>query len=223
MALHSLNALAGNLGVRGGLLIQGDLPLTAVPRVSRDEVARRGLDHPRLDGAGQGEYLLASDAPQALPERILAGMPYPINVLFLFATNPVANHPAKERFAEAMRRIPFSVASPFLDESSAMADLILPDHTYLERGRRPGRTPGGLRHLASAWPRPPRHPFTRRATRPTSCSRLAKALGGASGSLPRSSRTCSTRVRGPTTPDELRWSLPTPRSHSGRSWNARGN
>ena len=33
-----------------------------------------------------------------------------------------------------MRRIPFSVSfSPFLDESSALVDLILPDHSYLER------------------------------------------------------------------------------------------
>ncbi len=178
MALHSLNALAGNLGVRGGLLIQGDLPLTAVPRVSRDEVARRGLDHPRLDGAGQGEYLLASDAPQALPERILAGTPYPINVLFLFATNPVANHPAKERFAEAMRRIPFSVSfSPFLDESSALADLILPDHTYLERWQDDQVT-----HLAGfscfSLARPAATPLHQTRNTADVLLQVARALGG---------------------------------------------
>lgn len=134
MAIHALNALVGNIGVRGGLLIQGDLPLTPLPGVASDEAAQRGLDRPRIDGAGRGEYFLASDAPQNLPERILAGKPYPVNALFLFATNPLANHPAKEAFAEAMGRIPFIVSfSPFLDESSAMADLILPDHTYLER------------------------------------------------------------------------------------------
>ena len=178
MALHSLNALAGNLGVRGGLLIQGDLPLTAVPRVSRDEVARRGLDHPRLDGAGQGEYLLASDAPQALPERILAGTPYPVNVLFLFATNPVANHPAKERFAEAMRRIPFSVSfSPFLDESSALADLILPDHTYLERWQDDQVT-----HLAGfgcfSLARPAATPLHQTRNTADVLLQVARALGG---------------------------------------------
>ena len=77
---------------------------------------------------------MASDAPQALPEQILSATPYPINALLLFATNPLANHPAKEAFAKAFDRIPFVVSfSPFLDESSSRADLILPDHTYLER------------------------------------------------------------------------------------------
>jgi anaerobic selenocysteine-containing dehydrogenase len=134
MAVHSLNALIGSIGVRGGLLIQGELPLAPLPAVQQDEVAQRGAGQPRLDGAGRGEYLLASDVSQALPERILEGKPYPINALFLFATNPLSNHPTKEAFAEAMKRIPFIVSfSPFLDESSAMADLVLPDHTYLER------------------------------------------------------------------------------------------
>jgi anaerobic selenocysteine-containing dehydrogenase len=178
MALHSLNALAGNLGVPGGLLIQGDLPLTALPRVSRDETAKRGLDHPRLDGAGRGEHLLASDAPQALPERILAGTPYPINVLFLFATNPVANHPAKERFAEAVRRIPFSVSfSPFLDESSALADLILPDHSYLERWQDDQVT-----HLAGfscfSLARPAAKPLHQTRNTADVVLQVARALGG---------------------------------------------
>jgi anaerobic selenocysteine-containing dehydrogenase len=178
MALHSLNALAGNLGVPGGLLIQGDLPLTALPRVSRDETAKRGLDHPRLDGAGRGEHLLASDAPQALPERILAGTPYPINVLFVFATNPVANHPAKERFAEAVRRIPFSVSfSPFLDESSALADLILPDHSYLERWQDDQVT-----HLAGfscfSLARPAAKPLHQTRNTADVVLQVARALGG---------------------------------------------
>jgi anaerobic selenocysteine-containing dehydrogenase len=134
MAIHSLNALIGSIGVRGGLLIQGELPLSPLQPVQQDEAAKRGLGHPRIDGAGRGEYFLASDAPQALPERILSAKPYPINALFLFATNPLANHPAKEAFARAFDRIPFIVSfSPFLDDSSARADLILPDHSYLER------------------------------------------------------------------------------------------
>lgn len=134
MAIHSLNALTGNIGVRGGLLIQGELPLSPLRPVKRDATAKDALDKPRIDGAGQGQYLLVSDAPQALPEKMLRGDPYPVNALFLFATNPLANHPAKEAFARAMDQVPFVVSfSPFLDETSEIADLILPDHTYLER------------------------------------------------------------------------------------------
>ncbi|MFQ5840772.1 MAG: molybdopterin-dependent oxidoreductase, partial [Candidatus Methylomirabilales bacterium] len=63
MAIHSLNALIGNMGVRGGLLIQGALPLTLLPPVQRDEAAERGLARPRFDGAGQGAYFLAPGVP----------------------------------------------------------------------------------------------------------------------------------------------------------------
>ncbi len=144
MAIHSLNALIGSIGARGGLLVQTELPLAPFPLVKTDEVAKRSLEHPRLDGAGHGQYLLVSSAPQVLPQRILAAEPYPVNALLLFATNPLANQPDKEAFARAFDRIPFIVSfSPFLDESSSKADLILPDHTYFERWQ-----DDPVRHLA---------------------------------------------------------------------------
>ncbi|HLN98847.1 MAG TPA: molybdopterin-dependent oxidoreductase, partial [Pyrinomonadaceae bacterium] len=134
MAIHSLNALVGNIGATGGLRIQGQLPLAPLPAIQQDSAAKQGTAQPRIDGAGEKQYLLVSDAPQVLAERIASGTPYPVNALFLFATNPLANHPAKEALASALKKVPFIVSfSPFLDESSAMADLILPDHTYLER------------------------------------------------------------------------------------------
>src|SRR3990167_6289039 len=54
MAIHSLNALLGNIGVAGGLLAQADLPLSPLPGVAQDEAAKRGLARPRIDGAGRG-------------------------------------------------------------------------------------------------------------------------------------------------------------------------
>jgi len=134
MAIHSLNALAGNIGVVGGLRTQGEIPLAPLPMLEQDATAKQGTAQPRIDGAGEKNYFMVADAPQLLPERIVNGTPYPINALFLFATNPLANHPAKEAFAAAFKKIPFIVSfSPVLDESSAMADLILPDQTYFER------------------------------------------------------------------------------------------
>ncbi len=134
MAIHSLNALAGNIGIAGGLRIQGALPLAALPAVRQDATAKQGAAQSRIDGAGEKQYLLVPDAPQLLAERIAGGTPYPVNALFFFATNPLANHPAKEALASALKKVPFIVSfSPFLDESSALADLILPDQTYLER------------------------------------------------------------------------------------------
>jgi len=185
MAIHSLNALIGNIGVRGGLLIQGELPLAPFPPLKRDKAAKDALGKPRIDGAGLGEYLLASDAPQALPERILSRGSYPLNALFLFATDPLANHPAREAFARAMEQVPFIVSfSPFLDESSGMADLILPDHTYLERWQDDQVT-----HLAGftcfSLARPAARPLHDTRNTADVLLQIARALGGTiSESLP---------------------------------------
>jgi anaerobic selenocysteine-containing dehydrogenase len=178
MAIHSLNALLGSIGVRGGLLVQGELPLAAFPPLERDEAAKRGLAQARIDGAGHGRYLLVSSAPQVLPERISSGEPYPLNALFLFATNPLASHPAKEDFARAFERVPFIVSfSPVLDESAARADLILPDSTFLERWQDDHvRHVAGFTCLSLAQPASaPLHD-----TRDTGdvVLQLAKALGG---------------------------------------------
>ena len=57
-----------------------------------------------------------------------------LDVLFLYYSNPVASSPDQEKVRKALGEIPFVVSfSPFLDESARHADLILPDHTYLER------------------------------------------------------------------------------------------
>ncbi|RMF87313.1 MAG: hypothetical protein D6736_13075, partial [Nitrospinota bacterium] len=79
-------------------------------------------------------FPLARNIPQLIPENLLQGKPYPIDTLFLYYTNPLFSLPPIEKTAQALAKIPFIVSfSPFLDESSAQADLILPDHTYLER------------------------------------------------------------------------------------------
>ncbi len=57
----------------------------------------------------------------------------PAKVLLLDDVNPVHGAPAAWKAADALKRIPFIVSfGPFLDETSALADLILPDHSFLE-------------------------------------------------------------------------------------------
>jgi anaerobic selenocysteine-containing dehydrogenase len=54
-------------------------------------------------------------------------------VLFVDDVNPVHGSPAALKVADALRRIPFIVSfGSFIDETSALADLILPDHSFLE-------------------------------------------------------------------------------------------
>jgi anaerobic selenocysteine-containing dehydrogenase len=54
-------------------------------------------------------------------------------VLFVDGVNPVYGSPAALKVADALKRIPFIVSfGSFVDETSALADLILPDHSFLE-------------------------------------------------------------------------------------------
>jgi anaerobic selenocysteine-containing dehydrogenase len=52
----------------------------------------------------------------------------------VFASNPAYTLPDGGAFLKALKKIPFIVSfSPFKDETAMMADLILPDHTSLEK------------------------------------------------------------------------------------------
>lgn len=134
MAIHALNALVGSLEVPGGVLVQMGPPLTKGPDVVQDEVAKAGIKQPRIDSAGTKKYPLAGKVYQDLPESILSGEPYPIDTLFLYYTNPLFSTPDVGRWYKAIEKVPFIVSfSPFMDETTDHADLILPDHTYLER------------------------------------------------------------------------------------------
>jgi anaerobic selenocysteine-containing dehydrogenase len=86
---------------------------------------------PRLDGAG-GKFPFGRHAYQAVADQILAGVP--VGLLFLYDANPVFEIPGGSRFADAFKKIPLIVSfSSFLDESASLADLILPEPTFLER------------------------------------------------------------------------------------------
>jgi anaerobic selenocysteine-containing dehydrogenase len=134
MAIHCLNALMGSINCPGGVLVQRDAPLRPLPSASLDEVAERGLSQPRIDGAGTRRYPLAREVSQALPDAVLEGRPYPLEALFLYYTNPLFSRTNGQDFQRAFGRIPFLVSfSPFMDDSTRFCDLVLPDHTYLER------------------------------------------------------------------------------------------
>ncbi|MBL7163667.1 MAG: molybdopterin-dependent oxidoreductase [Anaerolineales bacterium] len=132
MAIHSLNALVGNLDIPGGVLTQRYPACPAWPDLPADSVAEAGRQAERVDGAGT-RFPLARHAYQAVADRVLDGG-YPLEALFLYDANPVYETPGGERFAQAFERIPLIVSfSSFMDESAQYADLLLPEPTFLER------------------------------------------------------------------------------------------
>jgi anaerobic selenocysteine-containing dehydrogenase len=107
-AISYLNLLVGNVGKPGGVVL---------PAVDDFDP----LDHV------SGEHRIAS-----LQEDLLSkeGIGDVFSALLVHQSNPVYKTP---RGAEGIRKIPFIASfSPFMDETTALADLILPDHTYLE-------------------------------------------------------------------------------------------
>jgi anaerobic selenocysteine-containing dehydrogenase len=134
MAVDSLNALIGAMDKPGGLLIQRKPPFKKWPVVQKDGISEKGLSQPRIDGAGTLPFPFAEELPSTLPERIQEGDPYPIDTLFLYYTNPLFSLPEPQPLRNALEKIPFIVSfSPFMDETTMLSDLILPDETYFER------------------------------------------------------------------------------------------
>ncbi len=115
-AVQALNALNGMVDRAGGLLTQRPLPLKPLPQFTPDDVAQRGLNAPAL-----AKSLAAlADAPPAL--------------LFVSSSRFFAVAPAAGKFFATTEKIPFIVNfSTALDDSAAFADLILPDHSPLEK------------------------------------------------------------------------------------------
>ncbi len=143
MAIHSLNALVGSIDVPGGVLVQREAPLAPWPGLETDEIARIGLSMPRIDGAGGEQYPFASHVPAALPTSLIGGRPYPTRILCLYYTNPLFNTADPDHLRQGFQKVPLIVSfSPFMDESSMQADLILPDGTYLERWQDDVMVPG---------------------------------------------------------------------------------
>jgi anaerobic selenocysteine-containing dehydrogenase len=107
-AIYALNALVGAYGRPGGILFGTDGVSGPVPAT-----AAAGTDILSLIQAMSGAQIKA---------------------LLVLDTNPLFTLPEAEKLRSALGSVPFVASfASFLDETSAMADLILPSHVTLER------------------------------------------------------------------------------------------
>jgi anaerobic selenocysteine-containing dehydrogenase len=108
LAVNALHALVGNIGQPGGIFFTPQPDFT-------ERVSKRGRPLQEF----------ASD--------VLSASQSPVQMLLLHETNPVYASPPAWRISEALSRIPYIVSfGNFLDETSILADLILPNHSSLE-------------------------------------------------------------------------------------------
>jgi anaerobic selenocysteine-containing dehydrogenase len=102
LAVNALNALAGSVNQPGGLFF--------TPQA----------------------YTPAARTLQPFAAAALAGSDVP-QVLLVDGANPVFTAPTAWKVRDALDKVPYIVSfSSFLDETGALADLILPDHSFLE-------------------------------------------------------------------------------------------
>ena len=139
MAVHSLNALVGSLFAKGGMMYQmgpsyGAMPLNEADYM--DDYAKEGpwRSQPRIDLKGHEDgYLLANNMMQDVGPNSLAGKPYKLDTIMFYLNNAVWTAPNGQQWEEALKELFVIDTSPFPGETAMMADIILPDHTYLER------------------------------------------------------------------------------------------
>jgi anaerobic selenocysteine-containing dehydrogenase len=117
-------------------------------------------------------------AINALSQAILENQPQTPKVLFLYDANPVFGAPAGTRFSEALAKIPYIVSfGSFIDETSAFADLVLPDHAPLESWVDDIPESGATQSVVSLAP-PAVHPLHNTRAMPDVLLDVAQKLGG---------------------------------------------
>jgi anaerobic selenocysteine-containing dehydrogenase len=113
LAVNALNALAATVGKPGGLSFTPQIDIAAATKLGRRAGAPLSL--------------------QQWSAALLAGAEPAVQALLLDGLNPVFTAPRAWKVGDALARIPFIVSfGSFLDETSVLADLILPDHSFLE-------------------------------------------------------------------------------------------
>jgi len=134
-AENILVAITGNIEVRGGMIFPRK------PRLVRNSPE---LEPPemetflRIDGAEKfpllNPYPLSGDGViQCIAEGILEEKPYPVKAAIVYNQGLFAfSNPT--RVAKALSKIPFMVnINIYPDEMATLADIVLPEVTYLER------------------------------------------------------------------------------------------
>lgn len=138
MSIHALNALVGSMYAVGGLANQMGVPYGSLPWKVDDYIddvakAASGRKMPRIDRVKTSDGPLWSNMIQGIPDFHMEGRPYKLDTLMFYLTNPMFSTPDCTRWERALQDIFVIDTSPFPGETAMFADLVVPDHTFLER------------------------------------------------------------------------------------------
>lgn len=135
LAFLGLNALLGTLSPSGTVAL--------VPRDPWPDFPEPVLDTDAYRGAGQTPLGRPSAVPRTkapvntvMPflEALASGSEYPVELFFVHEANPLYSLPETALAAQAFQKAGMVVSfSSYMDETTQWADLVLPNHTALER------------------------------------------------------------------------------------------
>ncbi len=134
MAVHALNALVGSINRPGGVWALPEPDYTRWPELEMDAVATRGIQSESINGAGGKRYPMTRSLLNRLSTMLNAEKDNGLEMLMVHGANPCYTLSDSKAVKAAFDKIPFVVSfSSFMDETAKNADLILPNHVYLER------------------------------------------------------------------------------------------
>jgi anaerobic selenocysteine-containing dehydrogenase len=122
VAVNTLNALLGTVGQPGGINF---MPQASQPSALISQPSAAGSQRVALGPQPSS----TSAKPSVPPFESLANA----KVLLIDDANPVFSAPKAWKVRETVEKIPFIVSfGNFVDDTSSFADLLLPDHSFLE-------------------------------------------------------------------------------------------
>lgn len=132
LAVHSLNILTGVINRPGGVLIGESPPIAPLVAPILDDIAAAAIEHEPVGGE-RSPFGRATQSVR-FAEDVANQVGSAVDVLFLYYANPLASSMNPELWKRALEQIAFVVSfSPFLDETTAYADVVLPDLLPYER------------------------------------------------------------------------------------------
>ncbi len=171
IAVQTLNALVGNINKKGGIWQVPENDYINWPNPG--EISKE-----RIDGAGSKEYPHSKHLLNRFADSISSGKGYPVKALFVTDSNPSYSLPDSKNIKKAFDKIPFIVSfSSYMDETAQQADIILPNHTYLERYE-DVPAPFGLKYPVVSLSKPVVKPLCNTMHSGDTLILMAKNLGG---------------------------------------------
>ena len=138
-SLIILNALMGSIEAPGGIVFKkgpADLGRKPLRKLTDQCLSQVGED--RCDGVGTARFPApdrSHGVVQMLPDVILSEDPYPVKALLVWRHDPLVSIPDYENNRRAFSKLDLLVAIDIqFSETAWMADVILPESIYLERG-----------------------------------------------------------------------------------------